>query len=249
MIDFLLSRFAKGRHPPVSPQQLAEAQQRLGLRFPDRLAEFYRQSDGLVVDERRLTLIDLANATKYAKAIDDGDFCHRLGLFPISESNDSNPYCVSCKPPLFGRLIHLRHDDASRLAFRDVDAFAQAILALSANDEWHIDDLPLGYNRDHSDRTSEDDAAADALLAGDCPDVENTYAIAISLFSRNRASSIIKLLEYDNMWVREDAARHLEHIGDIAAIDALAVLADGDRQDNRAAQRALKVLNRIKHRG
>lgn len=246
-IESLLARFAEGRRPPVSLERLSEASSRLGFQFPDQLTAFYRKSDGLVVHKLRLVLKDLTDAVKYAEAIHGWDFARCLGLFPLSESNDSNPYCVACSPLLFGRVIHVRHDDAPRLAFRCLDEFATAVLSLCTGTNWHIDDLPLGYNADHSDRSPADDVAADALLAADCPDVENVYSITTSLFSRARAHSLIALLEHENMWVREDAAIHLGYLGDVTAIDPLAQLAKGDRQDNRAAQRALKALNRLKY--
>lgn len=247
MVETLLQQFADGRRPPASRDQLDAAQEQLGLSFPPGLVAFYLQSNGLVVHERHLILNDLATATDYAAVMSDIDLVEYLGLLPLSESNDSNPYCVSCKPPLSGRIIHLQHDDAPRLAFPDLDSFALAIVSLASSPDWTIDDIDLGYAADHSDRTPADDLAADELLAGDCPDVENLLSIAMSLFSRDRLDSIIGLLEHESMWVREDAARHLGEMGDSAAIESLQLLAgNGDQQDNRAAQHALNVLNRLK---
>ncbi len=247
MIEALLTKFAAGRRPPVTTDQLDEAQDRLAFHFPERLSAFYRQSDGLLIVDRWLVLNSLAEGTRYAEAIGDIDLPHYLGLFPLSESNDSNPYCIACKPPLSGRIIHLRHDDAPRLAYRNLDEFAAALVTLSPSGRCSIDNLVLTYDVDHTDRTSDDDAVAEELLAGSCPDVENAYAIAMALFSRQRIGKLIELLDHESMWVREDAASHLERMGDVAAIEALSRLASGgEGQDNRAAQRSLKTLNRIK---
>lgn len=248
MIDTILEQFAGGKQPPATIQQLSAAQQKLGFTFPSRLVAFYSQSNGLVVHDRRLAINDLTTATNYADAISDIELADFLGLFPISESNDSNPYCISCKPPLPGRIIHLRHDDAPRLAFPNLDSFTSAIISLASSGDWLIEDIELGYAADHSDRTPDDDLAADQLLAGDCPDVENVLSIAMSLFSHNRIDSIVGLLEHESMWVRKEAADQLGQMGNSAAIGPLQRLAaTGDRQDNRAAQRAIRVLNRLKH--
>lgn len=61
----------------------------------------------------------------------------------------------------------------------------------------------------------------------------------------------IRCLEHESMWVREDAAIHLGNIGDPIAIEPLRKLAESQsrRQDGRAAQLAVRKLNRIKHSG
>ena len=63
------------------------------------------------------------------------------------------------------------------MAFRHLDHFARAIIDASSVGNWSVDDLVMGYADDHSDRNGVDDAAADAILAQGCPDVENLYAV------------------------------------------------------------------------
>lgn len=247
MLAALLDRFSAGARPPVTIEQIDAAQEQLGVALPPRLIEFYSQSNGLVIDEYGLTLNDLANGAEYAEAISRFELAAFLGLFPLSESNDSNPYCIACKQPLLGRIIQLSHDDAPRLAYPDLDSFATAILAVVTLDDWLIDDIEPGYAADHSDRTPDDDLAADALIAGDCPDVDNALKIAISLWSAGRVQSIIDLLEHESIWVREDAARELGQLHNPQALEPLQRLAaKGDRQDNREAARAVSALQKRK---
>jgi hypothetical protein len=250
MISTLIRLYPKGRRPGVTEADLDRASVRLGFDIPEQLRAFYRETNGLVVHERRLVLNDVETAVKYANAIARIDFVHNLGLLPLTESNDSNPYCLACTPLVGNRIIHIRHDDAPRLAFRNLDQFAAAVIDLALQPEWIIDDLALGYANDHTDRTTEDDAAADNIVEfrqSHQDEDDHLLSTALALYSRNRIDQIIALLEHDNMWIREDAATHLGNIGDVRAIKPLRKLAESqaNRQDGRAAQAAIKKLDQI----
>jgi hypothetical protein len=248
MIARLLENYPQGRRKGVSRELLDAAPANLGFDIPADIRKFYGTTDGLVIHERRLKLNDFETAVRYAMAIARFDIASALGLLPLTESNDSNPFCVACKPPLTGRIIHVHHDDAWRLAFRKLDEFAGAILALAALSNWHIDDISYGYGSDHRDRTHDDDIAADEILRlcdsrlGEC---DEFLLMAISLYSKNRVSSIIDFLKHESMWTREEAANQLANMGDRRAIEPLEKLARSRDtwQDGRAAQNALKKLN------
>lgn len=252
MISDLLRHFPQGRRNGVSNAALDAASTRLGFEIPAELRAFYRETNGLVVHERRLALNDFEKAVTYATALGRFDIAQQFGLFPLTESNDSNPYCIACKRPIVGHIIHVQHDDAWRLAFRNVDQFALAVLDLARAPNWIIDDLTYGYATDHTDRTLEDDIAADAILdlcrsqSGEC---DKFVLIALSLYSRNRVDRVIGFLADESMWTREEAAIHLGNMGDVRAIEPLQKLAESQahRQDGKAAQKALKNLNRINY--
>jgi len=251
MISNLIHAYPGGQRRGVTDRAIDTTMERLGFSIPAEARAFYRETDGLVVHERRLLLHDFETAINYAKAIAGSDFTDYLGLLPLTESNDSNPYCMACKAPIGNRIVHLRHDDAPRLAFRNLDHFAAAVLNLASRSNWTIDDLTLGYADDHSDRTAEDDATADAIIdyvrSGQDED-DHLLLFALAFLSRNGANQIIGYLEHESMWVREEAAVCLGNIGDTIAIEALRSLAGSQahRQDGRAAQLAIRKLNLIK---
>jgi hypothetical protein len=252
MISTLIRLYPEGRRPGVTETALDHASAQLGFGIPAELRAFYRETNGLVVHERRLVLNDVETAVRYATAIASIDFVHHLGLLPITESNDSNPYCLACKPLVGNRIIHIRHDDAPRLAFHNLDQLADAVIDLAAQSKWIIDDLALGYADDHTDRTVEDDAAADNIVEfrqSHQDEDDHLLSTALALYSRNRIDRIIALLEHESMWIREDAATHLGNIGDVRAIEPLRKLAESQasRQDGRAAQKAIKKLNQVLH--
>jgi hypothetical protein len=249
MIKELVCTFSAGTCKGVSNMALDTASVRLGFDFPGRLREFYQTTNGLIIHERRLVLNDLEKAVIYATALARFDIAHQFGLFPLTESNDSNPYCLACKQPLVGRVIHVRHDDTWRLAFRDLDQFTGALIDLTRPPNWIIDSLVYGYASDHSDRTSEDDAAGDAILdlckSGNC-EYDAFLLIAMSLFSKNRIHRVIGFLQHESMWTREEAAVQLGNMGDVRAIEPLKRLANAHagRQDGRAARNALMKLRK-----
>ncbi len=246
MINSLCTEFDGGKRVQVDSAQLDQTERQLDIVLPPLLREFYSQTDGLTVHDYSLELTDLTSSTAFATAISSMPLSQTLGLFPFTESNDSNPFCVCCRPPLFGRIIHLRHDDVPQIAFRDLDDFASAVLTLASTDDWMIDDLVFGYNDDHSDRTSDDDASADRLLAANCDDEDNAVLLAMSLLSHRRIGSIVDFLSHQSMWVREEAARQLGLINDPIAIEPLeqrAVL--GSDQDNSAARRAVDRIRSV----
>jgi cell wall assembly regulator SMI1 len=147
------------RPPGATDQQLQEFEAKTKLTLPDSLKELYRISNGLVLEEGALKLHTLDEALQYPKWF----FRTPWGYVPLVDNNDSNPWCVCCKPPLHLHVVQVMHDDDSELKFRSLESFLTAMPAFAKSKQWILDDLPGDF--DGPKRTPEDIQRGKELLA------------------------------------------------------------------------------------
>lgn len=255
IVDKIIQAYGLKPNLGVNHSELLGVGVKTGLTLPLSFRDFYLKTNGLTVDEFRLQILPLNQVADYYEALCNFGISPTWGLLPFTESNDSNPFCISCTEPLFGRIIHLFHDDAPSLDFPSLDAFLEGIHTLLKNkewDDWDIYDLEPAYDDNHENRTPEDVAAAFDLLqkAHDLEEEDGIQAIlfALKLFPKNEVSEIIKFLEHEDMWVREETANRLAGIKSAEALPHLQRLAKGDRQDARAASRAIQEIRKTMRR-
>lgn len=164
VLDQFLSSPAVERSKPATAEELDAFQAEHSLPLHPSILELYRESNGLRLKSLGVSFIPLTEVSKYIAGFDRFGFSRRWGYFPFTNANDSNPFCLCCRSPLAGRLVHVFHDDEPRLDFRDLESFLAAILKLTGDaDGAFFDELPAQYD-DSTDRTPADVEAGLELL-------------------------------------------------------------------------------------
>jgi cell wall assembly regulator SMI1 len=240
-------RLGLSPRPGATEAEVGTFEAATGLALPEEVRAIYRTSNGLDVDPAGFEILSLEGALPMARALGASPAAAgHFGYFPLTESNDSNPFCVACRPPLRGRVVHVMHDDDAELRYRDAGSFLDAVLARVAGtpaaDERRrvIDSLPGGY-RDSGERSPEEVATGRELLrtarAIDPDDGEHANAMrfGMTLLSAEQVDEVAKLL-YEGHYVREAAVARLKEIGGEKADAAVAeVTAEMGRFSERAA--------------
>jgi hypothetical protein len=235
--------------PGATVKELAELESQTGLALPASLRELLCATNGLEIDAGGLKLMSVDESLRMWDGMREFGVPPIWGYLPIVDACDSNPFCVCCKGPLTGRVVHVFHDDAPRLEFSSVETLLAAIFQLVRQEDWDIDRLPPEYDAMPIRRSPSDESAGRELLRlaeilDD--DVERCQALSFAacLLPPDREMEIIRLLKDDDMWVREDAAERLGAMKSLRALPALRELARGNQQDATAAQRAMEKIRK-----
>jgi hypothetical protein len=125
---------------------------------------------------------------------------------------DLGQECIDGKPLAF-RVAYLPHDDGSRLLYRDVDSFLQALIEALNGDEpacLSLHDTQGDYPPD-APRNQADQQAARALMATDGP--RNEWNYAAQLLDASNLAEWATLLETDH-FVRRDVVARMEKMTD-----------------------------------
>ena len=241
-ISTLLQSMGVPSTSPVSTETLDSFEQTFAIQLPQRIRDIYAYSNGCMLGPRRPQIVSIEVATKYAQAFARMGIPQRWGYFALTDNNDSNPYCVCCKPPLVGYVVKVSHDDSAEIKFRTVDDLLLAVRkGLRENPRWD-----LGYAESQfrgRDRTPEDIASGKQLieLAASLTDVERADALRFGmwLLSDAHIADIAALLEDKDSYVREHAEGRLRSIGNAEAITAIDNL---HKQQDEFANRCLVLL-------
>ncbi len=211
-----------------------------GYALPAAVRELYRETDGLDIPPLGTEILALAAAVKVGADLDFHPLSQRLGLLPISESNDSNPYCVILGERLNGAVLRLSHDDDTSVTHASLASFFGALGELVAGGAEFIDDL-AAEEIDDQGLCADADAVAADLLAAD----ELDETLIVPLVTVCSPATLVRMVESDDMWVREAAARQLGKTSYFEARPAVERLAkSGTGQDCREAKASLSQLNR-----
>ncbi len=211
-----------------------------GYTLPAALREFYGDTDGLEIPALGTEILALGAAVKYGEDLDFHPLSQLLGLLPISESNDSNPYCVILGERLNGAVVRLSHDDDTSVTHRSLASFLGSLGELATGGGELIDDLAAEAIDDERLRADADGVVAELLAADDFDET-----VIVPLVTVCSPATLVRMVESDDMWVREAAARQLGKTSYFEARPALERLAKvGSRQDNREAKASLSKLNR-----
>jgi len=199
-------------NPGATAAELDRFEARTGLSLPSQLRAFYGSANGLTIDgggsryvsvrpAAWMEMLPLAEVMPYIEGMRRYGFPQVWGYFPLTDCNDSNPYCVCCKGPLRNRVVHVFHDDVADLKFWDLGRFLDAVAtAVASRGTGHprLDRLPGEYTSDREDRTEDEVRTGLELLrlADGLTDVEQHDALrfAIDLLSEgHEAARVAKL--------------------------------------------------------
>src|SRR5262245_32189203 len=147
-------------NPGATAAELDSFETRTGLSLPPQLRDFYRSTNGLTIGGGGwMKVLPLAEVMPYVQGMRDYGVPQVWGYFPLTDCNDSDPYCVCCNGPLRNRVIHVFHDDVAQLKFWDLGRFLDAVaVAVVSKGEDHpeLDMLPGEYTSDREDRTEDE---------------------------------------------------------------------------------------------
>jgi len=76
----------------------------------------------------------------YAAALQERALGVELGLIPLIDANDSNPFCYVSRGIARGMVVQFFHDDAPVFCFSSLDSFRLALLRIE-NSDLHIDEI------------------------------------------------------------------------------------------------------------
>lgn len=225
--------------PPAGATELAEFERSSGLSLPDELRELYSTCNGLEIEYLGLRFLPLHEVMEYAHF-----FQNALGLFPLTDENDSDPYAVCCRGPLQGWVVHVRHDGDSSLDFRNVGAFVKAIENLSPDDDYpkiraelverprvrSEADVAVGLATLQMARKMEDDFAGWAIRFG------------LSLLTENELPEFVRIFDM-NWMTRRTSLEELAKIPHPSAAKTIADYREEISEFSHTAARALKAAS------
>ncbi|HTU18253.1 MAG TPA: hypothetical protein VMG10_09370 [Gemmataceae bacterium] len=210
-VDNLLSRAEVNRGRRASQSSLDAISERIGTPIPRPLSRLWCTGKAIAFETLDAHVPSPAEILQW---IDDGSWGDELierGFVPILDDHQSNYLAVTVRAPLAFRIVHLPHDDESRLLYRDLDSFAKAMLmALDAGEsaDSFFRETQGDYSPD-APRSPDDQDAARALLATDGTHGEWNYAI--QMLDATNLAEWAKLLETDH-FVRRDAVARMRQI-------------------------------------
>jgi hypothetical protein len=222
-------------NPGATAAELDAFEARTGLSLPPQVRAFYGSTNGLTIGGW-MRILPLAEVMPYVDGevmpFVDGVQHYGIpkvwGYFPFTDCNDSNPYCVCCNGPLRNRIVHVLHDDVSKLKFWDLDGFLDAVTAAIVRKGVHdpeLDRLPGEYTSARKDRTEDEVRTGLELLrlAEGLTDVDlhDALRFAIDLLSEGEVDEVVRLLETGDEYTAEEAAARLRAMKSPCAADAL----------------------------
>ena len=204
--------------------------------------EFYSTCNGAVISPR-LQILPLDGVLRFVAGMGEFGIPQEWGYFPLTDFNDSNPYCVCCKGVLTGSIAHVRHDDNACLEFRSLWSFLDAFVAhrrrsKSAN-------IPPELANDRSNRSPEDINRGLLLLQwarliGES-DVTRQDAISfgLQLLSESEIPEFVAQLDSEQA-LRNTALKQLRTMSSPRAVQAIA---DYQHEFGSFIERCVRALN------
>jgi hypothetical protein len=203
--------------------QIIEVQDTTGLAFPDDYRRFIAESDGLLFETQSVKILSLKESLEYFKCLRKFGLTQTWGYFPISDNEDSNPWCICCKEPLAGYIVRVAHDDGAQLKFRSIEALFEGIKSVIEDDILFLDDLDGDFKSKR--RTPQDIAAGRQLLSRKDSfsdgDRQDACCFAMWLLAEDQVDEIIPLLDDKDFFVARDARDMLSKMHSSKAKEAL----------------------------
>jgi hypothetical protein len=215
----------------ASGHDIASFEEKSGLSLPDNVRDVWTASNGMVIKNglRRMKLMALSECLEALQGMKQYGIPQTWGFFPFTDTNDSNPYCICCNEPVRGYIARVFHDDTSKIAFRDLGAFLDAIQCVcSASGESgpSLHYLPEDFSRNQPKRTDGDMRTGLALLElvdqleGEIEQAD-ARRWAITLLAEVQVAEIIRLLDSGDEYCRREAISRLESMKTPKANEAI----------------------------
>lgn len=235
----LIEKLSAAKNDSATDDDFLDYEEGAELTLTPEIKQMYSYSNGFKGD-RRLSFNSLQVASGYNGILPG------LGLFPFTDSTDSNPYCVCCNPPMRGRIFQLHHDGDSHLKFRDIDSFLTSVLKLIEQPKWNIDDLVPEY-RGESERTADDVAAGieqlilwrDPETGNDETERQHALSMGMTLVGKGQAKVIGSFLNDIDPYVCESA---IERLKELRCNDAQEILSAHFAEKERFRKRCVEAL-------
>jgi len=185
-----------------------------GLKLPDEIRTFHQAFDGVVFDDGALEFLSLAKADVLRRDMGEMGFDRSWRYWPLTENNDSNPFCIACSGSLRGFVVQVFHDESPKIKWRSFDSFLKATLDYIYDDEWGLEFMPSEFAQ--VERTAHDIETARALLreASTKPhsDLERGQmtCFAAWLLGEEQWAEVANLLTTEDEYVRREITDRLK---------------------------------------
>jgi hypothetical protein len=187
----------------------------VGVELPAELFDLWSISDGLSGDG--MDILSVAAAREYGAVFDS-----TFGYVPLTDCNDSNPYCVCCRDPLRGIITHVFHDGSPQLVCRGFGRFLEMVAA-ARRDGGDVARLEGDFAFDRPDRTPEDTALARDLVRAAAGTTVGESArgeylrFAAQLFGPGQEAELADLITLGDEYTRFAVLERWEGLGTPAA--------------------------------
>jgi len=219
-VDQFLNHADVVRGDPPSPSTIDALAARYGATFPEPLLRIWSAGD--------LTLETLdahvPGAGEVLQLVERGGWPGELlarGLVPVLNDHQSNYLAVIVRSPLAFRVVHVPHDNGTRMLYRDLKGYAQGMLeALGAGKsaDLFLHETNGDYPPD-APRPQADQDAARVLLGSDGSREEWNYAA--QLLDEGNLAEWEQLLETEH-FVRRDVLARMRQLQSPAIRELLA---------------------------
>lgn len=230
-----------GKSRGASEAKILEAESIAEMKFPADYRDFMRESDGFLFKKQAVKILSLEESLAYFRNMREFGITQTWGYFPMVDNEDSNPWCLCCKPPLAGYIVQVMHDDSAKIKFRNIKSFFSAIESSDRDDAMVLDDLQGDFQS--SNRTAEDIEVARALLnnISNYHDVDRNDAglFGMWLLGEEQVDEIASLLEDSDFFVVRDAIERLQVMKNPKALQALNTFR---KNVNSFAEKSLELL-------
>lgn len=204
---------------------------------PNDLVAFYRNAvNHPNYPEGRINCLPFQEAKEHTGDMKGISVVDRLGLWVLTDANDSNPYCYITRGPCCGLIIHFSHDPEPEIAFSSLKSFCAALNEAGVRgqdiDEVKKESIGLSLDTAMVELSEEDSEDAVFLLT--------TY---LPVCSSLEAGTKSVLVGHADFFVREAFAVFLARIAsgqDTALADRLA--GDQHPQVARAGKSAVAAI-------
>jgi hypothetical protein len=106
--------------PPLEKSNLSKIN--FGARIPADLMHFYSICDGIIINPR-LKIRSFEEGVSYFTDVKTYYNLQKRQWFPLTENNDSRPWCVCLDDVMQGYVIQVHPDDTPELKFRNIESF------------------------------------------------------------------------------------------------------------------------------
>lgn len=198
--------------PPATEADFAHAEASMGFEIPEDLRAIYSIANGVTLTPD-FRLNSLADAAQYGGY---GTIHSTLRLVPLSDENDSNPYCLICASPLMGKVLHLNHDGVNKLCFDNLESFLETISNYGTQEF---------YSREGLKRDITQSCLKTFKWVENLPSDDDSRMLLLSLafdgLKEGYEEKIQEFLSDKDEYVREAALKRLKEIGTPAAKKAV----------------------------